>query len=158
MPITTPDLPQGYELHTGFPSVAEYRHLRYASGLTPMTEAQSAAVPAGTWYGCYIAFTTPAESNTSPATAVAMGRIVGDGAWYFQIADMAVLPEHQRRGLGGVILKELLAQVRERAPEGDPYVTLMADAPGRRLYAKNGFVEAAPKEMGMLLPGGWRER
>lgn len=158
MPITNPSLPSGYTLHTGFPTVPEYRNLRATSGLTPMTEAQSAAVPAGSWYGCYVNFTNTTGDGNSPAAAVAMGRIVGDGAWYFQIADMAVLPDHQRRGLGQAILEELIAQVRERAPEGDPYVTLMADPPGRRLYFKNGFVEAAPGEMGMVLPDGWRDR
>ncbi|WP_370260313.1 hypothetical protein [Cryobacterium sp. TMT3-29-2] len=29
-----------------------------------------------------------------------MGRIIGDGGWYFHIADMATLPEFQGRGLG----------------------------------------------------------
>jgi len=33
-----------------------------------------------------------------------MGRVIGDGGWYFHIVDMAVLPEHQRRGLGDAVL------------------------------------------------------
>lgn len=86
-----------------------------------------------------------------------MGRIISDGAWYFVIADMAVLPQHQRRGLGDVILKHLVAYIRKNAPEGDPYVCLSADPPGRRLYAKNGFVEGAPREVVMMLPSGWRD-
>lgn len=87
-----------------------------------------------------------------------MGRIIGDGGWYFHIADMAVLPEHQRKGLGDVVLKELLAYIRKHAPTGEgehPYVTLLADVPGRKLYAKNGFVESAPAQMGMNLEKGW---
>lgn len=65
------------------------------------------------------------------------------------IADMAVLPEHQRRGLGDAVLKTLLERIRTHAAQGEAYVTLFADVPGRRLYEKNGFKEAMPREMGM---------
>ena len=34
----------------------------------------------------------------------------------------------------------------------EPYVTLMADAPGRRLHESMGFVETAPKSLGMRPP------
>ena len=49
----------------------------------------------------------------------ARGRVIGDGGWYFHIADMATLPEHQGRGLG------------------------------HRLYESMGFVETAPESLGM---------
>ena len=77
-------------------------------------------------------------------------RNFGDGGWYFHVADMATLPEHQGRGLGRLVLTDLLEQIAEVAPP-DPYVTLMADAPGRRLYASMGFVETAPRSLGMVL-------
>ena len=80
-----------------------------------------------------------------------MGRVIGDGGWYFLIADMATLPDHQRRGLGDAILKRLLAKIKAEAAPGEAYVTLMADEPGRKLYQKHGFVESMPKEMGMVL-------
>jgi ribosomal protein S18 acetylase RimI-like enzyme len=90
-----------------------------------------------------------------------MGRIIGDGGWYFHIADMAVLPSHQRRGLGDAVLRNLLAHIRENAPQDGTgaYVTLFADAPGRRLYAKSGFVETGGGgQMGLMLPMGWEGR
>jgi len=151
---TSPSLPAGYTFHAGaLPPVPEYRHLRAASGLTPMTETQSARVPNGTWYGCHI------KGDAEDGAAIAMGRIISDGAWYFIIADMAVLPHHQRKGLGDAILKHLLSYIRENAPEGDPFVSLSADPPGMKLYRKNGFVESAPLgEVGMLLPSGWRDK
>ena len=52
------------------------------------------------------------------STPVGMGRIIGDGGWYFYIADMAVLPDHQLKGLEDVILKTLLARIRREAPRG----------------------------------------
>ena len=146
-------LPPNYTLNSGHPTAEEYIHLRKTSGLSPVTPAQAAASIKGSWYACYITYTPPSSNQSSvPASVpVGMGRIISDGGWYFHIVDMAVLPDHQRKGLGDVILKALLARIKEMAPEGRPYVNLFADPPGRRLYAKNGFVEAAPKEMGMVL-------
>ncbi|RMJ20850.1 hypothetical protein PHISP_08279 [Aspergillus sp. HF37] len=153
-------LPPAYTLHTGYPRSTSYRHLRAASGLTHVTEAQAVASLDGSWFGCYITYSRPnpnpePEPESEPAeetTVVAMGRIIGDGGWYFHIADMAVLPEHQRRGLGDVVLKTLLGRIGgEDVPAGKKFVSLLADEPGRRLYAKNGFVDAAPKELGMVL-------
>lgn len=79
-----------------------------------------------------------------------MGRLVGDGGWYFHVVDMAVLPEHQRRGLGGAVLSYLLEEIRRRAPSG-AFVSLLADPPGRPLYLRHGFLESAPGSVGMVL-------
>ena len=79
-----------------------------------------------------------------------MGRVIGDGGWYFHVVDMAVLPDHQRRGLGSAVLTYLLEQIRARAPKG-AFVSLLADRPGRPLYARHGFVESAPDSIGMAL-------
>lgn len=81
-----------------------------------------------------------------------MGRIISDGGWYFHIADMAVLPTHQRKGLGDAIMTELLAKISAEtaAIEGKPSISLLADPPGRRLYAKHGFA-ASEEELGMIL-------
>jgi GNAT superfamily N-acetyltransferase len=76
-----------------------------------------------------------------------MGRVIGDGGWYF-IIDMATLPDHQRRGLGAAVLDHLLAETRDRAPEG-AWVNLLADPAGRKLYASRGFTETAPGSIGM---------
>ncbi|RYO90394.1 hypothetical protein DL766_001142 [Monosporascus sp. MC13-8B] len=111
----------------------------------PVNSAQGSAVIKGSWYGCYV---TTADDSSKP---VAMGRIIGDGGWYFHIADMAVLLSHQRRGLGDAVLKRLLAKIKTNTAPGEPYVSLMADAPGRRLYEKNGFADTMPQEMGISL-------
>lgn len=151
-------MPAGYTLHVGYPSVQEYCRLRRESGLTPKSEAQAAPVAAGSWYGCYISFTDPSTASPSDPTTVAMGRVIGDGGWYFHVADMATLPEHQGKGLGKAIVRELLGAIRANAPVGpgnEPYVTLLADAPGRKLYQGFGFAETAPRTLGMALERGW---
>lgn len=146
--LTDQSLPKGYTLHTGYPPVSEYLHLRSIAGLSARTPSEAAAVSSGSWFGCYVTFDAPGEAPEP----VGMGRVIGDGGWYFHIADMAVHPQHQRRGLGDVILKSLLNQIkREAPPDGNPYISLFADEPGRRLYYKNGFQDAAPEELGMIV-------
>ena len=114
------------------PSLDDYLELRRASGLTPKRPDQGAPALANSW-----AWRRVVDAD---GRAVAMGRVVGDGGWYFLVADMATLPSHQRRGLGRRILEDLLAEIREKAPEG-AYVTLLADPPGHALYRSLGFTE-----------------
>ncbi|MEH3032635.1 MAG: GNAT family N-acetyltransferase [Aeromicrobium erythreum] len=123
------------------PSLEDYLHLRSSSGLTPRTPAEGEAALTGSWCWSVVRL---------DGRAVAMGRVIGDGGWYFHVADMATAPGHQGRGLGRRVLTDLLAQIDGAAPD-DPYVTLMADAPGRRLYTSMGFVETAPQSLGMRL-------
>ncbi|KAI1322126.1 hypothetical protein F5Y16DRAFT_387392 [Xylariaceae sp. FL0255] len=104
-----------YILVEGYPSVEDYNHLRTASGLTPKNVSQASVALQGSWYGVY------AAEEATPTKAVAMGRIIGDGGWYFLVADMATLLEHQRKGLGGAILKKLFARVKSQAAEGSGY-------------------------------------
>ncbi|EMR69542.1 putative gnat family n- protein [Eutypa lata UCREL1] len=145
--MSNENIAAGYILHDGYPSVEDYVHLRTASGLSPKTTAQATVALQNSWYGCYVT-----RADEGPAgKAVAMGRVIGDGGWYFHIADMAVLPDHQRRGLGDSVLKCLLAKIKTDAVPGVSYVSLMADGPGRKLYAKNGFVDGMPASMGMTL-------
>jgi GNAT superfamily N-acetyltransferase len=141
MTATAP--PNGYRLVNGPPPVAAYLRLREQAGLSPKTEAQASAALPGSWFACHVV-------HDESGVTVGMGRVIGDGGWYFHLVDMAVLPEHQRRGLGNVILTALLDQIRREAP-ADAYVNLLADAPGRRLYRRHGFVETAPHSVGMAM-------
>jgi GNAT superfamily N-acetyltransferase len=130
-----------YKLVDGPPTATDYVRLRTGAGLTPRREDQATAALAGSWAAVHVV-------ELSTGTTVGMGRVIGDGGWYFHVVDMAVLPEHQRRGLGDRILSALLDQIRTRAPDG-AYVNLLADPPGRKLYARHGFVDTAPGSIGM---------
>ncbi len=136
-----PGLVDPYRLIDGPPSVSDYLRLRSESGLTPRRRDQAEAALAGSWSVVHL----DAGEET-----VGMGRVLGDGGWYFHIVDMAILPGHQGRGLGAAILGALLDDIRDRAPEG-AFVNLLADPPGRGLYRRFGFVETAPGSVGMAL-------
>lgn len=133
-----------YELVAQAPDVHSYRHLRQASGLSPKSEAQARPALRNSWAWAHVRVRETGET-------VAMGRVLGDGGWYFHVADMATLPQHQRHGLGRWLLGHLLERIRSAAgPEA--YVTLMGDRPGRRLYRSMGFRDAMPHSMGMVRP------
>jgi len=134
-------LPSAYRLADGPPSVADYLKLRGRAGLTPKREDQARAALRGSWAAVHVVHEV--DDRT-----VAMGRLLGDGGWYFHVVDMAVLPEHQRKGLGDAILTFLLERIRREAPAG-AFVNLIADPPGRRLYARHGFTPTAPHSISM---------
>lgn len=136
-------MPPGYRLVMVPPSVADYLRLRKAAGLSPKTRGQAESALPGSWAACHVV-------EESTGEIVGMGRPLGDGGWYFHVVDMALLPEHQRRGLGDEILQAFLDHLRRTAPL-DAYVSLLADPPGRRLYERHGFSETAPESMGMAL-------
>jgi ribosomal protein S18 acetylase RimI-like enzyme len=139
--VPTARIPEGYRLAEGPPTVDDYVDLRRRSGLTPKRRDQAEAAVGGSWAAVHVV------SEIDGAT-VGMGRVIGDGGWYFHLIDMAVLPEHQRRGLGDAILTALLDRIREAAPAG-AFVNLLADPPGRRLYERHGFTPTAPGSVGM---------
>ncbi|AXK45460.1 GNAT family N-acetyltransferase [Brachybacterium saurashtrense] len=138
----TAPLPAGCRLTAEPPTAPEYVHLRRTAGLSPRTPEQAAGALENSW-----AWTT---IRTADGALAAMGRTLGDGTWYFHLADIATDPAHQRRGLGRAVMEDLIARI-ERAAPPHPYITLLADPPGQRLYRSLGFVDSAPS-LGMRLP------
>lgn len=80
---------------------------------------------------------------------VGMGRIVGDGAVICYVQDLIVIPEKQKDGVGGTILRELKEYVKR---EGIPGTTMMFDlmcAKGREdFYKKHGFMARPTENLG----------
>src|SRR3954464_10738530 len=136
-------LPEGYRLVESAPEVEDYLALRQRAGLSPKTREQAAAALPGSWAACQVVHEASGET-------VGMGRVIGDGGWYFHVVDMAVLPAHQRRGLGDAVLTALLDRGRRAAP---PRASAHppADPPGRRLYERHGFRDTAPGSVGMAV-------
>jgi ribosomal protein S18 acetylase RimI-like enzyme len=82
------------------------------------------------------------------AGPVGMGRVVGDGGCFYQVVDIAVLKEHQGKGIGKMIMAEIVKYLEANVPESG-YVSLIADGKAQNLYAQFGFVHTAPGSVGM---------
>lgn len=141
-PDTAAALPAGHVLHHEPPTAEEYVRLRRDAGLSPRTLEQAGGAVAGSWAWTVI--------RSGDGDLAAMGRVIGDGTWYFHLADIATDPAHQRRGLGRAVMEDLVARIDAAAPP-HPYITLLADPPGQPLYRLLGFVDSAPSQ-GMRLP------
>lgn len=127
-----------YRIEPRVPAIDDYMRLRLQSGLTPFSrEAAEKGLP-NSIFGV---------SLILGEVTVGMGRIIGDGGCFFQVTDIAILPDHQGRGLAKQImaaLSDFIATLPKSA-----YVSLIADVPANRLYAQFGFEETAPRSVGM---------
>jgi GNAT superfamily N-acetyltransferase len=133
--------PVEYRIRRAIPSAADYRRLREEAGLSPKTlEAAERGLPN----------TIFAVQVLAGDEVVGMGRLIGDGGCFYQVVDIAVLPQHQGRGLGKTIMGEIASFIEREVPESG-YVSLLADGKAYRLYQQFGFVLTAPASVGMEL-------
>ncbi|HNV06907.1 MAG: GNAT family N-acetyltransferase [Dokdonella sp.] len=117
-----------------FPDLEHYRRIRAEAGLAQKTLEASRRGLANTLYGV---------SLLHEREIIGMGRVIGDNGTVFVIADIAVVPAWQGRGLGRQIMKSLDLWLRRNAPES-AYITLVANGDAKFLYAKFGFEEPPP--------------
>lgn len=134
---------------------------RFVDAVPTVEEHGALAISVG-WHGDFHWGSVPASLAGSLCGVVAydgddqpvaMGRVVGDGAFYFYIQDVAVHPDHQRQGLGSQVVRRLRDQIEAMAG-ADCFVGLFATPDGQTLYAREGFV--ADNTVGMwqvLRPG-----
>jgi GNAT superfamily N-acetyltransferase len=127
------------------PSPEEYIELRSVARLTPPPMEAVAPGLANSW-ACFLVYERePMLEETTPRPdqkPVGMGRLSGDGALFLVLSDMAVHPDHQRKGIGKTVMQTLVDYCDEHAPHA--YVTLVAGIMGRGLYPKYGFEEVSP--------------
>jgi GNAT superfamily N-acetyltransferase len=109
------------------PSVAEYRALRLAVGWNqPDPIAARAALDQSVLGVCV----------ELAGTAVAMARVVGDGALYLFIVDVVVHPDHQGQGVGRRLTQRLMELALATAA---PSVGLVAAPEVADFYVGLGF-------------------
>lgn len=131
-----------YELRDAVPSVDDYITVRLAAGLSRKSVD---AATIGLRNSLYSVVAYCGEQ------AIGIGRVIGDGGCFFEIVDIAVLPEHQQRGLGDRIMQKLMAYIHAHAPP-TAYVSLMADHGTPAFYARYGFeASLPPQKAGMSL-------
>jgi ribosomal protein S18 acetylase RimI-like enzyme len=132
---------QDIRLAAETPGPEEYCALRIAAGLSPRSVAAATrGLPATLFAVC----------ARDGERLVGMGRVIGDGGLNYDIVDMAVDPDYQRRGIGYRIMELLMRYIHGHAPDS-AYVSLLADDGAPALYGKFGFEFTAPKTVGMAL-------
>jgi ribosomal protein S18 acetylase RimI-like enzyme len=128
-----------FDISNEIPKANEYRMLRKISGLSPKSAAAAeSGLPNSLFAVCV-------RDN---GTLVGMGRVIGDGGLNFDIVDVAVHPDCQRRGLGTKIMQRLMEFIEAEAPDS-AYVSLLADDFAPQLYQRFGFEFTAPRTVGM---------
>ena len=124
---------------TSIPKAEEYCELRVAAGLSPRTLAAAEAGLPNTLCGVCV---------RDGERLVGMGRIIGDSGCNYEVVDIAVHPDYQRRGLGTQIMQGLIKYLEANAPPS-AYVSMIADEGAPALYTKFGFEPVAPVSIGM---------
>lgn len=71
---------------------------------------------------------------------VGMGRLVGDGAMYWYLQEIIVLPQFQRKGIGSMIVNHLVDYAKENSITGEFTTVGGVSAKGKEpFYVKMGF-------------------
>jgi GNAT superfamily N-acetyltransferase len=131
-----------YVLKTEIPSVTDYIAIRLAAGLSRKSEEAARIGLANSLFGVVV---------YHAAEPVGIGRVIGDGGCFFEVTDIAVLPAHQKKGVGDLIMNAIMNYLRTNAPK-TAYVSLMADHGTPHFYKRYGFSFAEmPKASGMYL-------
>jgi len=131
-----------YKLRNEISTVDDYIEIRLKAGLSRKSVEAATIGLKNSLFGVVV------YCDHKP---IGIGRIIGDGGCFFEVTDMAVLPEHQGKKVGEMIMKALVAWLQENAPS-TAYVSLMADHGTPDFYEKFGFTKAQlPKSSGMFM-------
>lgn len=84
----------------------------------------------------------------SQAQLVGCGRVIGDGAMYFYIQDVIVLPEFQQLKIGTSLMNAINAFIQEHCPQGST-VGLLAAQGKESFYEKFGFTARDGNALGL---------
>jgi len=124
----------GYKLIKKIPPPEDYIHIRVTAGLSSRTIKAAKIGLKNSLFAVHVKYGDE---------IIGIGRVIGDGGCFFEIVDVAVLPNHQKRGVGKMIMNSLMEWLRDNAPKSS-YVSLIADQPS--FYPQFGFKPCAPDE------------
>jgi GNAT superfamily N-acetyltransferase len=120
------------------PTVSEFNELRKLAEWPTLEEEVARVGLSNSLFGVVI---------ENKGAVVGMGRIVGDNAIYLHIQDVIVRPDFQRRGIGTMIMKELLAYA-ETIGGKNTNIGLMSSKGREPFYESFGFIERPTGKFG----------
>jgi len=124
------------------PTRQEYTRLFSSTGwmqILGVSEDELKRVFDSTWYW----ITAYQDENI-----VGAGRLLSDGVLYALICDIIVMPDHQNKGIGSSILKQLV----KKCKDSDIKRVWLFAAPGKAsFYEKGGFSPRPSEAPGMQL-------
>lgn len=130
-----------YEIIERPPTVQEHKTLWQAVGWGSVNIEMTEQSIANSAYSLVV---------ISDGSVIGMGRIVGDGAMYYYIQDVAVLPEHQNKGIGQQIIEKLLQHINDNRSSA-VFVGLFASHGKEKFYEIFGFKNHSPGMTGMFM-------
>lgn len=128
-----------YRIEKRSPSVKEFNSLRQLAGWPVFEEERARTGLANSLYAVCVL-----DSNN---TLAGFGRMVGDGAIYLHVSDVIVHPGHQRKGIGKMIMTELMAWADQVAGK-HTNIGLMCSKGREQFYADLGFIERPNEKFG----------
>lgn len=121
------------------PTIAEYNELRQLAGWPTLEEGIVRIGLSNSIFSVVI-------QNESDII-VGMGRIVGDNAIYLHIQDVIVRPGFQRKGVGKIIMNELLNHL-DKVGGKNTNIGLMCSKGREDFYKQFGFIERPNDKFG----------
>lgn len=86
---------------------------------------------------------------TNGQKTIGIGRVIGDGAIYFYIQDIIVLPEYHGQGVGKMIMDNIESYLEKTACHNS-FIGLMAAEGVHAFYNKYGYTKRSEGSPGMF--------
>ena len=130
-----------YRVVNRTPTVTEYNSVREAAGLNVKDKLAAQRGLANTLFGVCV---------MKDESVVGIGRVIGDGGLFFDIVDIAVAADHQKQGVGKLIMEALMEYVSVAALPSS-IICLMANKGVAPFYEKFGFKQRDADMPGMMI-------
>jgi ribosomal protein S18 acetylase RimI-like enzyme len=128
-----------FSIQKRLPSVEEFNYLRQLAEWPVIDPLRAKKGLENSLFGvCAV------DSNQS---VIGMGRIAGDDAIYLHILDVIVHPKYQRKGIGKMLMMELLKYAESVAGKNS-HIGLMASKGREQFYRDLGFAERPNEKQG----------
>jgi len=133
-----------YKISKHSPTTQDFIALRAAIGWGETDAAMAKTSLANSLFHVII---EQMNDDGSLGELIAMGRVIGDGAMYFYIQDVMVIPQYQGQGFGNILMKEIEAYLTLTAKKGAT-VGLLAAKGKEAFYCRFGYQKRPSDSLG----------